>query len=158
MAGKRADSDGVKAKIMESAILGVKVPDHMELRDIDKPFWKAITRARAVWTDIDLCHAVNLARHMGDIQLCRRDIEELRKSEAQTKEEKAQRADAVKVERRYLEELMKTSISLSRMIQVHAAATIGESKLARGKNVAKREAIEAIESTQEDDLIARPLN
>lgn len=151
---KRSDSSHVQTEIMNKAAKGVTPPDCVVLREKDLPFWKAITQARHDWTVIDLIHAANLSR-------CLADIEEETKALHQegtvimggkngTAYVKNPRADI-------LETYSRRAMAISAKIQVHAAATQGESKQAKAKNTAKREAIEAFED-EDDNLLARPFN
>ena len=56
-----------------------------------------------------------------------------------------------------LETLSRRSIALSKHIQVHAVATVGESDKQRGKNSAAAKGRQTAEKTKEsDDLLARP--
>lgn len=151
---KRSDSTHVKTEIMQKALKGIQPPDCVDLRDIDMPFWVAITQARHEWTIVDLIHAANLARTMADIEEETRLLHEegsiIWGGKNGTTRVKNPRADL-------LETLSRRSVAVSAKIQVHAAATQGESKLSKGKNSSKRESIEAF---QDDDeaLIGRPYN
>lgn len=151
MTRKRADSSHVLTAIAVDALRGKKPPEHLRLRDCDMVFWDYIIEARAEWTNIDLVHAANLARVQSDIDRLQSEIDE--------------NGDIVESDRGYpiinpkhklLNDMHKRSLELSRMLQVHAAATIGESKDNRGKNKAKRDALNAQDALNDDDLIARP--
>lgn len=147
---KRADSSHVQTKIMADALKGIQPPDCVTLDKEHMPFWRHIINARETWTTVDLIHAANLARCMASIE----ENQLLLKAEGDVLIN--QRGTPVMNPRfTILEQLSRRSVSLSSKIQVHAAATLGESKLSRGKNTAKRDALEAMEDA-EDDLIARP--
>lgn len=67
----RATSAASAVKAMVDAAKGPpKVPEHVKLRDRDRPFWDGILRARArdEWTDADLVVAGQLARCQADIE------------------------------------------------------------------------------------------
>lgn len=151
MTRKRADSAHEQSKIMADALKGKKPPAHLKLREGDEPFWNAIINARAEWTDVDLAHAANLARCQADIETVQKMLDQegmVVKNERGTMVANARFA--------ILETLSRRSVAISSKIQVHAAATIGESKLSNGKNKAKRKSLEAMEEVEDDDLIARP--
>ena len=151
MTRKRADSAHEQTKIMTAALRGIKPPAHLELREGDLPFWEAIINARSEWTDVDLAHAANLAR-------CQADIEQNQKElDIEGSILKNERGTPVMNPRfTILEQLSRRSVAISSRIQVHAAATIGESKLGKGKNTAKRNSLHAMQEVEDDDLIARP--
>lgn len=151
MANNRADSVHEEHKIATDALKGREPPSHITLREMDLPFWNAIIGARAVWTDIDLAHAANLAR-------CQADIEENQKLlDSEGNVLKNARGTPVMNPRfTILEQLSRRSVALSAKLQVHAAATVGESKQSRGKNNKKREILEAFDTPEEDDLLAKP--
>lgn len=153
MARKRADSAHEQSKIMVDAIKGKKPPSHLVLRKQDIPFWNAIIAARAKWTDVDLAHAANLAR-------CQADIEEAQRLlDKEGSILKNKRGTPVMNPRfTVLETLSRRAVAISAKIQVHAAATIGETKLNKGKNSAKQKSLDALEELDDDDLIARPMN
>lgn len=150
MPRKRADSTHEQTKAMVDAVKGIQPPKHIKLRKQDIPFWEAIVAARATWTDVDLQIAANMAR-------CQADIEENQKLldiEGNVLDNK--RGTPVMNPRfTILEQLSRRSVALSRMLQVHAAATIGETKVSKGKNAAKRDALEALQDA-DDDLISKP--
>ena len=150
MADNRADSVHVLSGIYKKALEGEQLPDGVTLEEKELPYWRLITEARAQWTKVDLFHAANLAR-------CMCSIEEntlLLKAEGDVI--KNDRGTMVMNPRfTILEQLSRRSVSLSAKIQVHAAATMGESKDQRKKNTAKRQALETMNSVK-DDLIARP--
>lgn len=152
MRNKRADSAHELTKIMQDAFTGIKPPAHIQLLERDLPFWNDIINARAEWTNVDLVHAANLARCQSDIehnQKLLRDEGEVLKNERGT--------PVMNPRFTILEQLSRRSVSLSSKIQVHAAATVGEAKQAKGKNTAKRNALNSLVMEKEEDfLIARP--
>lgn len=149
MAKERKDSAHVQTKMMEDIANGIQPP--VKLKPEELVFFKIITDARAVWTDIDLFHAACLARCMQSIQ---RNQERLDQEDDIIENNRG--TPIANPRFSVLEILTRRSLSLSAKIQVHAAATIGESKLSRGKNTQKREMQKAMDDVEDDDLIARP--
>lgn len=148
---KRADSAIFRADAVKAAIDGVQPPSHIALTAEHMPFWHAITQARHKdsWTQIDLAHAANLARTQHDIE----------KEQALLEGEGSvifnERGTPVKNPRcAILEDLTRRAISLSRILQVHALATVGESKESRGKNSKARAAQETARMVEDDPLLA----
>lgn len=152
MKKKRADSTHVKTEIMAKALKGRKVPEYLKLRKGDEPFWNAIIDARADWTDVDLAHAANLARCQADIEANQALLD---KEGAILENGKG--TPVMNPRFTILEQLSRRSVALSAKIHVHAVATQGVSKLSKGKNTAKREALNAMHDLEDDDLIARPM-
>lgn len=110
---------------MSGASTRILPPAHVTLRDGDLPFWESVVRARSAdsWNASDLENAANLAR-------CKADIERLQ-SEINAE------GDIVTNERgtpilnpkhSLLETLSRRAVALSRMLHVHAEATVGESR------------------------------
>ncbi len=153
-----AKSDTVAGAVeaFESATTLIKPPEHVALRDKDMPFWRAIVSARDVasWTEADLAHAATLARTQADIEELHARIDE----EGWT----LTNARGTVVGNPIvgmLESLTRRAIALSRFVQVHSNATIGDSTSQVKKNKAAAEARKQFgEATQDDsdDLIARP--
>lgn len=141
----RSDSRQKKTELMAQAINGIKPPAHLNLRPRDLPFWAAIIDARATWTDVDLSHAANLARCQSDIEFLQNEISE------QGNTLKNERGTEVSNPRHVLlETLTRRSVALSRMLQVHAGATVGEAKLSRGKNEQKAKSLNAAKKINKD--------
>lgn len=115
---RRARSDSVTAAIHAAQDQSViNHPDHVSLRDCDRPFWAAIIAVRAAssWNGADLVHAARLARCHADIERVQNEIDEDGDLDANSKQ-------------RLLETLMKRAVYLSRMLHVHAEATCGKSE------------------------------
>lgn len=141
----RSDSSHVMSQQIGQVIIP---PSHVNLRDCDIPFWRAIVGARANWNDNDLVQAANLAR-------CYADIERLQK-EIDTEGDviKNDRGTPVMNPRHsLLETLSRRSVALSRIIQVHAQATQGDSGAQVKKNTAGAKAKAAQQQVADDDLI-----
>lgn len=147
---KRARSDTASAAMTAALNAGTTIdpPAHVVLREGDRPFWDSVVRARArdTWTTSDLENAANLAR-------CKADVERLQA-------EITAEGDIVKNDRgtqvlnpkhTLLETLSRRAVALSRMLHVHAEATVGESRDAVKALKTEREAAEVAD----DDLIPR---
>lgn len=153
MAGrKRSDSTHVKTQLVDDQ--DIAPPEHVQLRDIDMPFWYALVRARVKdsWNTVDLQHAANLARCQADIERIQQEI--LIEGDTLTND---RGTVVLNPKHSLLETLSRRSIALSKHIQVHAVATVGESDKQRGKNSAAAKGRKTAEKTKEaDDLLARP--
>lgn len=125
----RCDSAAGAVRAAQAAALGpLDPPDHVHLRDGDRPFWDAIilARARDTWTFIDLTIAANLARSQADIEKLQADID----VEGYLSEK-----GRVNPKATVLETLSRRVVALARMVHVHAEATQGKSEQA-GKALA----------------------
>ena len=153
MTYKRADS--IKERTQALADAEIEVPAHLSLRERDLPFWTSIVRARArdLWTDVDLNHAANLARCQADIERIQAEIDE--EGDTLTND---RGTVVMNPKHSLLETLSRRSIALCRTLQVHAIATVGESKQSRGKNTAQREGQRARSQIEDDDLLAGPMH
>lgn len=153
MAGrKRSDSTYVKTQLVDDQ--DIAPPEHVQLRDIDMPFWYALVRARVKdsWNTVDLQHAANLARCQADIERIQQEI--LEEGDTLTND---RGTVVLNPKHSLLETLSRRSIALSKHIQVHAVATVGESDKQRGRNSAAAKGRKTAEKTKEaDDLLARP--
>jgi len=136
------------------AVIGIKPPACVRLEEHHMGFWQYVTEARAEWTNIDLVHAANLARCLYDIEY---ETALLAKEGSVIMGGKNGITAVMNPRHTVLEQLSRRSVAVSSKIQVHAAATVGEAKLGKGKNTAKRQAMQAMEDVEDDDLIARPL-
>jgi phage terminase small subunit len=143
---RRPRSDSAKSAIAaaQAAALGpIAPPDHVHLRAADRPFWAAVMKARArdTWTDSDLVMAANLARAYADIETLQAKID----AEGFVIDGKAHPAIAI------METMTRRVASLSRLLHVHAQATVG-----RSEDASKGLALERQAREQEpDDLIPR---
>jgi len=140
---KRARTDTAKAAIratQNAAKPPIEPPACINLRPADRPFWDSIvtSKARDNWTEIDLVTAGHLARAQADIEILQQQID----SDGYVVDGKVNPAAQM------LETLSKRTIALTRVLQVHALATVGRS--ADTVNAAKLER----EAAQfDDDLI-----
>ena len=145
MTPKRPRSDTATAALAahKNAALGpLKPPAHVALRVGDLPFWNAIVTARArdTWTDTDLTTAANLARSQADIERLQTELDTL----GYIVDGKINPLATL------VETLTRRAVSLSRVLHVHAQATVGRSadasKVLENERAAKAE---------DDDLIPR---
>lgn len=150
-----AKSDTIDGALsaFKGALVDIEPPNHVKLRDGDRPFWLAIVRARAndTWTEIDLVHAANLARTQADIER----NQEMLDAEGFTLTN--ERGTVVANPRHsILETLSRRAVALSRSLQVHAHATVGDSHESVKKNKAQSDARKTTNMIEDDDLISRP--
>lgn len=141
---KRSDSTKAKAEALRAAAAPLlPAPLGVTLRKQDMPFWQAITEARPrdTWTAIDLTHAATLARTLADMETLQAQIDEA----GYTFGDSVNPAFAVH------EKLSRRAMSLSRMLHVHALATVGRSGDASKAAELERQARQA--AGQDDDLI-----
>ena len=152
MAGrKRSDSLHVKSELYD--LTDISPPDGEELPPEVMPYWYAITRARVKesWTIVDLHHACNLAKAQYNIARLQEEVE------LEGDVVKGARGTPVLNPKHVLiEALVKRSVALSRHVQVHAVATVGEADKQRGKNSSAIKARAKAEKALSDDLLARP--
>ena len=137
-------STAAQVEAMQAAAAApMSAPAGVTLRPQDAPFWKAVTEARprSTWTDVDLAHAATLARTLADMETLQATIDE----DGYTSGDKVHPAFKV------LETLSRRAIALSRMLHVHALATVGRSGDAAGLAEMERQAREA--AAQDDGLI-----
>lgn len=148
----RSDSAAGAVKAAAAAVADVEAPAHVQLREGDRPFWLAIVRARAAdtWTAVDLAHAANLARCQADIE--RLSGELIAEGDVVTN---ARGTPVVNPKHTLLETLSRRAVALSRMLHVHAEATVGKSEDASPALKAEKKARAAVEALDDDDLIPR---
>lgn len=127
----------------------IQPPAHCTLRDGDLPFWNSIVSARArdTWTASDLENAANLARCKADIERLQGEI--TAEGDIIVNDRGTQ---IINPKHTLLETLSRRGVALSRMIHVHAEATVGESRDAPKALKAQKDAESAIGI---DDLIPR---
>ena len=127
-------------------------PAHIKLREGDRPYWDSLMRARArnKWVESDLEVAASLARCKADIERLQSEIDE----EGDIVENQ-RGTPIVNPKHNLLETLNRRCVALSRMIHVHAEATVGRAADQPKGNRKQREANETAQSL-DDDLIPRP--
>lgn len=143
---KRARTDTAKAAVeatQNAALPPLDPPMCVTLRPADRPFWDRIvqSKARDNWTDVDLVSAAQLARAQSDIEELQRQID----VDGYVVDGKINPAAQM------LETLSKRAIALTRVLQVHALATVGRSGDTRDSARLEREA----RQDDDDDLIPR---
>ena len=137
----RSDSAAAAVRAAQAAALGpLDPPDHVALREGDRPFWDAIvtSRARDTWTTIDLCSAANLARTQADIEFLQKVLDENGYVQGGKVSPLAVLVDT----------LTRRSVTLSRALHVHVVATMG-----RSEDASKALALEKAARQDDDDLI-----
>ena len=127
-------------------------PAHLEVPEDAMPHWWAIVRARAydAWTETDLEHAANLACCFADSERLRREV----RLEGDVLIN-AKGTPVANPKHQILDVLSRRSVSLSKLIHVHAEATSGKSRDEVKRNKKQRELVETRDKT--DDLIAKPM-
>lgn len=143
---KRKRSDSAKAAIeaTKAAAMGVlAAPEHITLRKQDKPFWTAIVQSRAAdtWTDSDLATAATMARAQADIEGLQKKLDD----EGYVCDGK------INPTAQALEMLSRRVVALSRVLHVHAQATVGRSADASKALELEKQARQAL--SDDDDLI-----
>lgn len=144
---RRSDSAAAAVAAAQAAALGVhEPPAHVKLRKCDRPFWNAIMQARArdTWTEIDLATAATLARTQADIELLQSDVEK----EGFTIQS-GNGTPIINPKHKLMETMARRVVALSRVLHVHAEATVGKSEDAAKALANERQARDAAD----DDLI-----
>ena len=142
---KRSDSAAAAIAATQAAALGpLEPPAHVTLRPGDRPFWNAImlARARDTWTDVDLTTAATLARTQADIEALHGDLA----AAGYMLGDKPHPLAAV------VETLARRAVALTRVLHVHAEATVGKSEDAAKALELERK---ARQDKTDDDLIPR---
>lgn len=126
MKRQRSDSTTAAVKAAQNAAAGtIEPPAHVTLRDGDLPFWESVVcaRARDSWNSSDLENAANLARCKADIERLQAEI--TAEGDVIVNDRGTQ---IVNPKHALLETLSRRCLALSRMLHVHAEATVGESR------------------------------
>ena len=151
MADDRIDSGHILTGVAQSIVEEILPPE--ELNEDEMRYWNAIISARHAWTDIDLFHAVSLAQ----------TFSELKKERAKLKEEGTilttkKGTPVMNPRHTAVDQLIRTSTTLSTKLQVHAQATMGISRDQQKKNSTKQEIAKSLSivDDEDDELIARP--
>lgn len=128
------------------------LPDHINLRPQDIPYWDSIISARELssWTLPELDHVANLARCKADIERIQAEIQE----EGDTVENR-RGTPIVNPKHGLIETLTRRSVALTRLLMVHAQATVGDTSEVKKRNAASKE-IREQHLENDDDLFARP--
>jgi hypothetical protein len=138
---------------MAAALAGdVEPPEFMRLREEDRPYWRAIVRARArdKWDELDLIHAVNLARTLADIDKLQFALDMDGHTTTNLKG-----TEVANPTHTIIETLTRRSVALSRALHVHAEAKQGKAKL-QGKALESQRNAEHAVGGSDGDLIPQP--
>lgn len=135
--------DGEK-EAFENATKKIEPPTHVKLRDQDWPFWYSLTSVRASnsWNDSDLAKAANLARCQADIERLSEEIQF--EGDVITND---RGTPIVNPKHSLLETLSRREVALSRILHLHAEATVGRSRDSGNRSKAqeaKREAVKKV--------------
>jgi hypothetical protein len=124
-------------------------PAHISLPGYAVPAWDAIVRARdyTSWTAVDLEHCANLACCLADLEKLRHEVR--REGDII---ENARGTPIMNPKHTLIETLSRRSVALSRMLHVHAEATVGESREHKKRNEAQADVNGA---NRDDELLAR---
>ena len=149
---KRTRSDTAQAAVeaFNDAAKPINPPEHIHLRPGDLPFWHSVVsaRARSTWTSADLENAANLTRCKADIERLQKEID----AEGDTIEN-ARGTMVVNPKHTLLETLSRRAVALSRMLHVHAEATVGDSR--DSKKAAENQAKATATLDSHNDLIPK---
>lgn len=118
----RLRTDTAKAAVraaQNAAQAPIEPPSCVTLRPGDRPFWDRIieSKARDNWTPSDLVTAATLARAQADIETLQAQVD----ADGYVIDGKINPAAQM------LETLVKRAAALTRLVQVHAIATVGRS-------------------------------
>jgi hypothetical protein len=153
---KKAPSNTVQSVVQaaQAAAQGdLEPPEHVRLRENDRPYWIAVVRARArqEWNEADLVNAGNMARAMADIERIQRELDE--EGDILVNERGTQ---VVNPKHTLIEQLSRRIMALQRLLGMQAV-TSGNARdkvKARSAEASARETVKALQD--EDDLI--PMN
>jgi hypothetical protein len=147
---KRSGTHTVGAQVAMASSRMPEPPPWVNLPEEALLVWESIVRARdyTSWTNIDLEHAANLACCLADLERLRREVRN--EGDTLTNERGTK---VVNPKHSLMETLSRRSVSLSRMLHVHAEATTGESRHQKQRSQKQREIHDSI--NQDDELLAR---
>jgi len=150
---RRARSDSLTAaqKMMNSS--PPSVPDHIKLRPCDIPFWNGIMSVRdnSSWTSAELEHAANLARCKADIERVQLELQK----EGDIIENK-RGTMVMNPKHTLIEILTRRSVALTKLLMVHAQATLGDTSDTKKRNTAQKKVNEIVDIFEDDELLASP--
>jgi hypothetical protein len=146
----RVDSVGAEGEMVREKM--PQPPEHIYLPPEAMPTWNSIVRARDYrsWTAIDLEHAANLASCLCDLERLRHEVRaegDIIKNDRGT--------PIVNPKHSLLETLSRRSVALSRMLHVHAEATVGKSEDHAKRSSKHRDIHDRMDETKDDGLLAR---
>ena len=150
---RKSRSDSIDKATQSGMMKAPGVPSHITVPPNAMPTWDAIVRARdyASWTQIDLEHAANLACCLADLERLRCEVREEGDTVINARGTPIQNP-----KHNLMEVLSRRSVALSRLLHVHAEATVGESRHQTKRSEKQREMQAAKDDA--DDLIARPVH
>ncbi len=143
-----ADAAVAAAKAVASG--PIDPPAHVKLRECDRPFWDSIVSARArdSWNTSDLEVAANVARAKADIERLTEEIQT--EGDIVVNDRGTQ---IINPKHTLLETLTRRVMAASRILHVHAEATVGESRQQPGKLAAQKEAEAASKAASDDESL-----
>lgn len=152
---KRLSTTSVATELEMAGAKAPQPPAWIELPDAAQPIFSNIVRARdySSWTEIDLEHAANLACCLADLERLRREVRE----EGDTLVN-ARGTVVMNPKHSLMEVLSRRSVALSRMLHVHAEATVGESRDQAKRSQKQRQVKSAVDEHESmlESLIPSP--
>ncbi|MBE0591226.1 MAG: TerS protein [Gemmatimonadales bacterium] len=120
MKPRQPRSDSIAAALVaaeNAAQAPIEPPDYVDVPEAAKPFWRALmlNRPHDRWNAADLATAAVLARAQADVERLQREIDDEGDVVGATLNPK----------HRLLETIVKRIAALSRLLHVHAEATVG---------------------------------
>lgn len=143
----RSDSLHEKVRIMRAAGEKIEPPKHLKLNKQERVFFDHVINAKMQWSELEATHAVNLARTLSAIQ----EQQKLLDAEGYVKD--SDKGAYLNPRHKAVEALTRRSLSLCRLLNIHAAATQGRARDQANKNSEFRKAAESLVGL--DDLIPR---
>ncbi|RTZ72220.1 MAG: TerS protein [Gammaproteobacteria bacterium] len=149
---RKSRSDSTAAAVNAFQAGQLEPPPHVRLRKGDLPFWRSIVSCRPAesWTAADLEQAANLARCKADIERLQLEIDD--EGDVVVNQ---RGTPIVNPKHTLLETLSRRTVALSRILQIHAVATAGDSRDLRKAARAEREAKRLMQEA-DDGLIPKP--
>ena len=149
---KKHRLDSIHTEIEMTQAKVPQPPAHIRLSADAMPTWDGIVRAREYnsWTAIDLEHAANLASCLCDLERLRHEV---RKEGDIIENQRG--TPIVNPKHTLLETLSRRSVSLSRMLHVHAEATVGKSEDHAKRSSRQRSITVGMEDEIGNSLLAR---
>ena len=147
----RCDSAASAVKAMVNAALPpLPLPEHVQLREGDQPFWDGVLRARArdEWTEADLVVAAQLARCQADIEHEQR----LLNAEGSVIEN-AKGTQIMNPRVTVLEQLSRREMALMRTLRM-GGRIAGDTRDQLGKRALERKAHQIRTELEDDGLLA----
>lgn len=142
---QRSDSKEAAVDGLARAKNLIEPPDYVHLEQEALPFWYAIIKTRANWTDADLVQAAELARVQHEIEYYRKlagkQLRLMKDAEGELK---------ISPLNKIVNELVALQMSLSRQLQVHARATQGEARDQIKRNQVYHEAQDKVQAHGQD--------